>query len=241
MKEGVSISIILPTYNERENLPIIVYLIDRELVQARIDYEIIVVDDNSPDGTQEVCHQLMGLYDTVRLYPREGKLGLGTAYLHGLQYVKGEYVVLMDADLSHHPKYIPQMYEKMEDTKCDLVSGTRYRNAPGAGVYGWDLQRKVVSRGANYLAEILLGLSVTDLTGSFRLYKKEILQQLVSNVKSKGYVFQMEMIFRASQSKYHIEEVPIAFVDRIYGQSKLGAMEVITYASGLLQFFMEAQ
>jgi len=142
----------------------------------------------------------------------------------------------MDADLSHHPKFIPQMIALQEAQNYDLVSGTRYRGTE-AGVYGWDLKRKIISRGANYLTQILLRPNASDLTGSFRLYKKDVLDALVKSCVSKGYVFQMEMIVRARQHGFSIGEVPITFVDRIYGESKISGSEIFQFAKGLLNLF----
>uniref|UniRef100_A0A1I8GX40 Dolichol-phosphate mannosyltransferase subunit 1 n=1 Tax=Macrostomum lignano TaxID=282301 RepID=A0A1I8GX40_9PLAT len=224
-------SIILPTYNERDNLPLLVWMIDKYLGAANIQYEIVIVDDGSPDGTQEAAKQLAKIYSEDRI------LGLGTAYLHGLKHAKGDHVILMDADLSHHPKFIPQMVAKMRSGSFDIVTGSRYEGE-GCGVYGWDLRRKVISRGANFLAQLLLRPGVSDLTGSFRLYKREVLQRLVDSCTSKGYVFQMEMMVRARHLGYSIGEVPITFVDRMfYGDSKLGGSEIVQYLKGLLTLF----
>ena len=136
-------SVILPTYNERENLPIIYYLIDKVFVEAKISYEVVIVDDSSPDNTLEVAEAIRDSYgeNHVKIVSRKGKLGLGTAYIAGLKAAKGDRVILMDADLSHHPKFIPQMIQLMDKTKVEIVTGTRY--APGGGVYGWDMKRKL--------------------------------------------------------------------------------------------------
>nr|XP_033770883.1 dolichol-phosphate mannosyltransferase subunit 1 [Geotrypetes seraphini] len=230
-------SVLLPTYNERENLPIIVWLLIKYLGESEYNYEIIIIDDGSPDGTLEVAKQLQNIYgkDTILLRPREKKLGLGTAYVHGMQHATGNFIVIMDADLSHHPKFIPEFIRKQKEGNFDIVSGTRYKG--NGGVYGWDLKRKIISRGANFLTQILLRPGASDLTGSFRLYKKDVLQKLVEKCVSKGYVFQMEMIVRARQLNYSIGEVPISFVDRVYGESKLGGSEIISFAKGLLTLF----
>ncbi|GAB4818235.1 hypothetical protein N2152v2_005281 [Parachlorella kessleri] len=202
-----------------------------------VEYEIVIVDDNSPDGTQDIVRQLQKLYgeDRILLRPRPGKLGLGTAYVHGLQFVTGDFVILMDADLSHHPKYIPAMIKKQQQTNCDIVTGTRYKH--GGGVYGWTFKRKLTSRGANFLAQTLLQPGVSDLTGSFRLFRKPVLEHLMRLVKSKGYAFQMEVVVRARQLGYTVEEVPIVFVDRIFGKSKLGGAEIALYLKGLFNLF----
>merc|ERR1711990_146469 len=204
---------------------------------ADLDFEIIVIDDGSPDGTLEAGKQLEKIYGAERivLRPRAKKLGLGTAYIHGIKFATGEFIIIMDADLSHHPKFIPQMIDKQIEGDFDVVSGTRYTGT--GGVYGWDLKRKFISRTANYVAQILLRPGASDLTGSFRLYKKDILQKLVNSCISKGYVFQMEMIVRARQLRYSVGEVPITFVDRVYGESKLGGNEIFGYIKGLLYLF----
>ncbi|KAH3660048.1 hypothetical protein OGAPHI_007253 [Ogataea philodendri] len=230
-------SVILPTYNERRNLPIITYLLAKHLEKAGLSWEIIIVDDASPDGTQDVAKQLIQVYgkEHIQLRPREGKLGLGTAYIHGLQYATGNFVVIMDADFSHHPSAIPEFIKKQKEKDYDIVTGTRY--AGDGGVYGWDLKRKLISRGANFLATVVLRPHVSDLTGSFRLYKKDVLAQIIGATKSKGYVFQMEMMVRARAFGFTIAEVPISFVDRVYGESKLGGDEIIGYLKGVWTLF----
>lgn len=230
-------SVLLPTYNEKENLPIIVYLITKFMDEANYSYEIIVIDDGSPDGTLNAAKQLQSIYgaDKIVLKPRKKKLGLGTAYMHGLKYATGNFIIIMDADLSHHPKFIPEMIKLQKAQKLDVVTGTRYVGT--GGVYGWDFKRKLVSRGANFLTQLLLRPGVSDLTGSFRLYKKEVLETLVSSCVSKGYVFQMEMVIRARQYNFTIGEVPISFVDRVYGESKLGGTEIFQFVKALLYLF----
>ncbi|XP_026188413.1 dolichol-phosphate mannosyltransferase subunit 1 [Mastacembelus armatus] len=234
---GDKYSVLLPTYNERENLPLIVWLLVKYFGESGYNYEIIVIDDGSPDGTLEVGEQLQKIYgkDKILLRPREKKLGLGTAYIHGMKHATGNFIIIMDADLSHHPKFIPEFIEKQKEGNYDLVSGTRYSG--NGGVYGWDLRRKLISRGANFLTQVLLRPGASDLTGSFRLYKKKVLESLVERCVSKGYVFQMEMIVRARQLKYTVGEVPISFVDRVYGESKLGGNEIVSFVKGLLTLF----
>ena len=200
--------------------------------------EIVIVDDNSPDGTQDVVAQLQKIYPgKIKLHARPGKLGLGSAYIDGLGQCTWEFVILMDADLSHHPKVIPEFIKKQRETGADIVTGTRY--AQNGGVYGWDLNRKLTSRVANFLAGTLLAPQASDLTGSFRLYKKNVLERCLKSVKSRGYVFQMEIIVRAQYFGYSIEEVPITFVDRIFGESKLGAGEILAYLQGLVDIFLD--
>jgi len=230
-------SILLPTYNEVENLPIIIWLLVKHMNDSGYPYEIIIIDDGSPDGTLEAALQLQKIYsdDKIVLRPREKKLGLGTAYIHGIKHATGNFIIIMDADLSHHPKFIKEFIEKQKGNNYDIVTGTRYVGT--GGVHGWDFKRKLISRGANLLTQILLRPAVSDLTGSFRLYKKDVLEKLIKSCVSKGYVFQMEMIIRARQKNYTIAEVPISFVDRVYGESKLGGSEIFQFAKSLLYLF----
>ncbi|KDQ17591.1 glycosyltransferase family 2 protein [Botryobasidium botryosum FD-172 SS1] len=243
-------SVIVPTYNERKNLPIIVWLLEKTFRENSLAWEIIIVDDASPDGTQEVARQLQGIYgeDKIILKPRAGKLGLGTAYIHGLNFCTGDFVIIMDADFSHHPKFIPQFIQLQQAHDLDIVTGTRYRNSatprlpsglttPG-GVHGWDVKRKLVSRGANFLADTVLNPGVSDLTGSFRLYRLPVLRHIITLTQSRGYVFQMEMMVRARALGYTVGEIPITFVDRIFGESKLGADEIVGYAKGVWALFV---
>ena len=143
----------------------------------------------------------------------------------------------MDADFSHHPKFIPEMIHVQAEKDYDIVTGTRY-SGEAAGVYGWDLKRKFVSRGANLFADTLLRPGVSDLTGSFRLYKKDVLEKVIAKVQSKGYVFQMELMVLAKSMGYTVAEVPITFVDRVYGESKLGGDEIVQYAKGVFSLWM---
>jgi len=235
-------SVLLPTYNESENLPLIVALLERTFVQAGLGdrFQVVVVEDSSPDGTYEVALELQRTIGAkwLQILKRAGKLGLGSAYIDGLKLCTGDFVILMDADLSHHPKFIPQMIALQQAQDLDVVSGTRYR--AGGGVHGWDLKRKLISRVANFLATTMLNPRASDLTGSFRLYRKSVLQAVMPRVKSRGYVFQMEVIVRCRQIPgLTIGEVPITFVDRVYGESKMGASEITQYIKGLWNLFLE--
>lgn len=207
------------------------------LLNSKLDWEVIIVDDASPDGTLDRAKELRTSFgpDHIVLKPRAGKLGLGTAYVHGLQFASGNFVIIMDADFSHHPKFIPQFIEIQRKSECDIVTGTRYRSSNNmiGGVYGWDLKRKMTSVGANVIADFMLRPGVSDLTGSFRLYKREALIKVIETTASKGYTFQMEMMVRAKAMGLKVEECPITFVDRLYGESKLGGEEILEYLKGV--------
>ncbi len=239
---GMSVSVLLPTYNERENLPIIVWMLVQAFGASKLvrEWEVIIIDDNSPDGTGRVAEALQRIYTPAHivLAPRAGKLGLGSAYVHGLKVAKGDFIFIMDADLSHHPKFIDDFIRKQAEGDADVVTSSRYM--AGGGVYGWDLRRKLTSRGANFLATAMLWPAVSDLTGSYRLYKRDALDKLVRFCVTRGYTFQMEMIVRARQHRMKMAEVPITFVDRVYGESKLGVGEIAGYLSGLWTLFTTA-
>jgi dolichol-phosphate mannosyltransferase len=214
-------------------------MLNQSFEENKIEFEVIVVEDNSPDGTLMIAQQLQKIFGEAKLkiLSRPGKMGLGSAYIDGLAKCSGDFVFLMDADMSHHPKHIPQFIKKQLETNCDIVTGTRY--AEGGGIAGWDLRRILTSRGANLIANILLNPDISDLTGSFRLYKKEVLVELMKSVKGRAYVFQMEIIIRAKQKGFSIQEMPIVFVDRLYGESKLGATEIVSYLKGLWNLFLD--
>ncbi|NWZ74078.1 DPM1 mannosyltransferase, partial [Acrocephalus arundinaceus] len=199
------VSVLLPTYNERDNLPLVVWLLARTLSDSGIDFEIIIIDDGSPDGTQEVARELEKIYGSDKIVRQLFLFPSGTAYIHGMKYATGNFIVIMDADLSHHVRLHFMWVHSQKEGNFDIVSGTRYKG--NGGVYGWDLKRKLISRGANFLTQVLLRPGASDLTGSFRLYRKEVLQKLMEKCVSKGYVFQMEMIVRARQLGFTIGEV----------------------------------
>lgn len=141
----------------------------------------------------------------------------------------------LTADFSHHPKFIPQMIERQKSADYDIVTGTRY--APGGGVHGWDLKRRMTSKGANILADTLLRPGVSDLTGSFRLYKRNVLEKLFETTDVRGFSMQMALAVTAKAMGYSIAEVPITFVDRVYGDSKLGGEEIVEYAKGVFSLW----
>ncbi|ORM41609.1 putative dolichol-phosphate mannosyltransferase [Babesia sp. Xinjiang] len=232
------ISVILATYNEKDNLPYIIYMLLDVLRTQDVDYEILLVDDNSPDGTADVYAHLQALYPSAPLKAllRRNKMGLGSAYMDGLRYTRYDFILILDADLSHHPKYIEQMIKLQRTGNYDIVSGTRY--APGGGASGWSLKRIIFSNTANILARLLLRPILSDLTGSFRLYRRTLFETVLRDIESKGYTFQMEIALRAEkQLNARIAEVPIIFLERIYGSSKLGLMEIFGFLKGLFRMF----
>ena len=215
MKKGL---VVIPTYNEAENIE---KLIDRILFQGIKNLDMLIVDDNSPDGTAEIVEEISSHEPNVFLLKRAAKQGLGTAYVTGFKYAIEhgyEYIFEMDADFSHDPDEIPAFLEKME--KYDLVIGSRY--IAGVNVVNWPLSRLILSLGANKYTEIITGLPIKDCTGGYKCFRREVLERIdLDNVSSDGYSFQIEMNFKAWKLGFRIHEIPIVFVDRIAGTSKM--------------------
>ncbi len=206
----------LPTYNERENLePMLRALGDK-------DVRVLVIDDNSPDGTGELADRLATELGYVEVLHRERKEGLGPAYLAGFRHALAdgaELVLEMDCDFSHDPNAVPRLIAAVE-SGADLALGSRY--VPGGGVRNWGLLRRVISAGGSFYARVVLGVKVRDLTGGFKCYRRIVLETIdLDSVDSKGYAFQIETTYRALRAGFKVVEVPITFADREVGGSKM--------------------
>jgi dolichol-phosphate mannosyltransferase len=210
--------IVTPTYNERENLPRFVEAVRSAYPEA----DLLVVDDNSPDGTGALADEIAARDPQVRVMHRAGKLGLGTAYTEAFRKGLGDgydRFFEMDADLSHDPKYLPEFVAAL-DGGADLVIGSR--NIPGGGVEGWGVGRHFISKGGSLYARTILGLRTRDLTSGFKAFTRRALEAIdFETVRSNGYSFQIEMTYRAARKGMRIVEVPIVFVDRTLGRSKM--------------------
>jgi dolichol-phosphate mannosyltransferase len=217
----VKVTVCLPTYNERENLERMV----RRLGEHGV--HVLVIDDNSPDGTGEIADRLAAELDYVSVLHRERKEGLGPAYLAGFQraLVDGSDLILeMDCDFSHNPDDVPRLIAATGE--ADLALGSRY--VRGGGTANWGLVRRFVSRAGCVYAQVLLGLGVRDLTGGFKCYRREVLEALpLGEIHSKGYAFQIETTYRAVRKGFTVREVPIVFVDRVEGGSKMSGIIVL--------------
>ena len=209
--------IISPTYNERKNIKQLVDMV----IGENPEMHLLIVDDNSPDGTGDKVKKLQTKYKNLYLETRPKKLGLGTAYIFGFKWAlekKYENIIQMDADLSHNPKDLPRMIDKLQ--KYDLIIGSRYIN--GISVVNWPLRRLMLSYGANAYSRVITGMPIMDGTGGFKAWKSSVLSSIdLDSVKSQGYSFQIEMNFRAWVKKFNIKEIPIIFSDRTIGQSKM--------------------
>lgn len=211
------ILVIVPTYNEAKNLPQIV----PEILKQDPRLEVLVVDDNSPDGTGDLADRMAQTKTRVHVLHRQAKEGLGRAYLAGFQWgLEQGYQAMfeMDADFSHDPAFLPRFLVAIED--ADLVLGSRY--ATGVNVINWPISRLLLSLGANLYARWITGLPLSDSTGGFKCFRREVLAAIdFSKVRSNGYAFQIEMSFRAWKKGFRLKEIPIIFHDRVEGQSKM--------------------
>lgn len=212
--------IISPTYNERKNVPNLV----EKLFSIDPDFHVLIIDDNSPDGTGDLVESMQAQFPNLHLARRAKKAGLGTAYCFGFKWALDrdyEVIVQIDADLSHDPNEIPIMIGLLKDN--DFVIGSRY--CDGISVVRWPLRRLALSYGANLYTRIITGMPIKDGTGGFKVWRREVLEAInLDQVRSQGYSFQIEMNFRAWMKGYRVIEHPIIFIDRTIGESKMSKM-----------------
>lgn len=225
MRNGALIC--MPTYNERDNLP----NITAAVLEAAPDVHILVIDDNSPDGTGALADELAAAEPRLHVLHRKQKQGLGPAYIAGFRWALERdyaYIFEMDADFSHQPKYLPGMLAALRD--ADVVVGSRY--VKGGGTQDWGLVRRLISRGGGLYARTILGVKIQDLTAGFVGWRAEVLEAIdLSTIEASGYVFQIEMKYRAHQHGFRVVELPITFPDRTVGTSKMNtsiALEAVT-------------
>ncbi len=209
--------VIIPTFNEMENIPKLI----PEVLSKDEGIEILVVDDNSPDGTAAYIEKLMQSTNKIHLIKRDYKMGLGTAYLTGFKYAleySFDYIFEMDADFSHDPKEIVNFLNEIKN--YDLVLGSRYIS--GVNVVNWPMRRLILSYSANIYTKIITGLHINDATGGYKCFRRKVLEAIdLDKIKSNGYAFQIEVTFKAWKKGFKIKEIPITFVDRVKGTSKM--------------------
>jgi dolichol-phosphate mannosyltransferase len=215
--------LILPTYNEAENIERIVAAALPQLAATGLEHRILVVDDGSPDGTGAIADRLATEHAAVEVLHRTSKDGIGPAYLAGFRHALAggaDLLMEMDSDFSHDPADIPRLVAAAD--RAELVLGSRY--VPGGGVTDWGLLRRLISRGGSLYARLLLGIPVNDLTGGFKCFRRTVLETIdLSGVGTNGYGFQIEVTYRAVKAGFRVEEVPIVFRDRRAGTSKMSA------------------
>jgi dolichol-phosphate mannosyltransferase len=208
----------IPTYNEAENIE----PITQAVLKAEPRVDILIVDDNSPDGTGQIADTLAAREPRIRVLHREKKEGLGRAYLAAFRWALAEgytYIIEMDADFSHDPRYLPQFVDAAE-AGADLVLGSRY--VTGGGTVNWGVGRQLISKGGSLYARTILGVGVSDLTGGFKCFHRRVLEGIgLDQVQSTGYAFQIELTYRTLKKGFTVREVPIVFEDRRVGQSKM--------------------
>jgi dolichol-phosphate mannosyltransferase len=221
---NAAVWLVIPTYNEAENVRPIVLAASRELERVVPgDHRILIVDDNSPDGTGAIADALAAEHDWVEVLHRPAKSGLGQAYRAGFtRALEGgaRLLIEMDADFSHDPRYLPELLAAAEH--ADLVLGSRY--VPGGGVRDWGFVRRMISRGGGLYARVILGVGIQDLTGGFKCMRREVLEAIdLPSLRAEGYVFQIEVTYRAILAGFTVREIPIVFSDRTVGTSKMSS------------------
>jgi len=227
----MNISIVIPTYNERETLPSLIEKLTNEVKRITEKFSIIIMDDASPDGTGQIAKDLNNKYQNITVIERHSKLGLGSAYKQGfriaLDRFNPDYVVQMDADHSHDPKEISLMAEKIKDHDYVIAS----RHLPGSSVVGWSVSRKLLHTVAGKFAKGCAKLEITDPTSGFRMFKKNVLKAVnFSEIKSEGFAFQVELLCYLRRKGLHGIEIPTRFVNRNLGKSKMGFGETIQFS-----------
>ena len=210
--------VIIPTYNEKENIKTVI----EKLENLNIDLDILIIDDNSPDGTPAIIKELQKSHKNIFMIERPGKMGLGTAYVKGFRWAldKGyQYILEMDADLSHNPEDVPHLIDACKKG-ADLVIGSRY--CDGVNVINWPIKRLLLSYGANLYTRIITRMPVKDATAGYKCFNRKVLESIdLDRIKSSGYSFQIEMNFRAWKKGFSISEVSIIFIERSEGHSKM--------------------
>jgi dolichol-phosphate mannosyltransferase len=222
-----TIWICLPTYNEAENLERMVRALGDQRAEHGLDLTVLVIDDSSPDGTGAIADRLAEELDWVQVLHRTAKDGLGRAYLAGFQVALdggADLVMEMDCDFSHDPKDVQRLVAASAD--ADLVIGSR--NVPGGGVEGWPWYRQLISRGGSFYARTILQMPVRDMTAGFKLFRREVLETLdLDGIEASGYMFQVELKYRTVRAGFRVHEVPVTFVDREFGESKMNSRIVL--------------
>jgi dolichol-phosphate mannosyltransferase len=215
--------VVIPTYNERENLDPLL----RQVFAQGLPIEVLIIDDNSPDGTGAMADELAAADPRVHVMHRAGKMGLGSAYVAGFRYaLERDYdaVFEMDADFSHNPDSLPEFLRELET--ADLVVGSRYLH--GVTVVNWPLKRLILSYGANVYSRVITGIPIKDLTGGFKCFRRRVLETIdLDAIDAKGYAFQIETTYRVRRAGFRVVEIPIAFTDREHGTSKMNGAIVV--------------
>lgn len=233
---GSEVGVILPTYREAENISKLI----EDIENLKMDTSILVIDDSSPDETAELVQDKQKKYSNIILHVRPRKTGLGTAITDGFKIFltaqePPKYVFTMDADYSHNPQDIPQLLATMKECDCGIVIGSRY--IKGGRIAGWPFSRKIISKTANFIARVSLGLKLKDCTSGYRCYSTSFLKEAIGNLHSHTYEIQIETVRQAALRNFNVKEIPILFVNRKRGKSKLSWAEIKSYLSYTIRAF----
>lgn len=224
MDKKIRTVVVIPTYNEAQNIESLVF----QILHFHPQFDILIVDDNSPDDTGRIAEELSKRSNKIRVLHQARKVGLGRAYIEGFKYILlqeplYERIIQMDADFSHHPKYLGDLLKATQNS--DLSLGSRY--IVNGKIVNWGIVRRLISYCANLYVRFFLGSRVKDWTGGFRCFKREVLDSIeLGTIKSKGYLFQIEVLYRCLCHDYNVTEIPISFVERKKGRTKLGCYEI---------------
>lgn len=226
----MKLAIVIPTYNERETLPTLIQVLIREIKKITEKFFIIVLDDASPDGTGEIADQISKKYGNITVIHRKSKLGIGSAYKEGfkivLEYFDPDLIIQMDADFSHDPKEINRLVQGIQGYDVAIAS----RHVPGSSIIGWSLYRKLLHSIACSLASVCGDMKISDPTSGYRIFKKNVLNSIdFSEIRSEGFAFQIELLYKLNTIGFKIIELPTKFVNRKEGKSKMGFSETIQF------------
>ena len=226
--------VLIPTYNEKENVQDMIH----RVMSYDVGFDLLIIDDNSPDGTSEIVTELIKIYpNRLFLEKRENKLGLGTAYIHGFKWAiqkKYDYIIEMDADFSHNPKDLVRLYDKCVQEGADVSIGSRYSN--GVNVVNWPMKRVLLSYFASKYVRFVTGMPFNDTTAGFVCYNRKVLEKIqLDKIKFVGYAFQIEMKFKAWKHGFNIQEVSVIFTDRTLGESKMSKTIITEAIFGIIK------
>ena len=227
---GVDVSIITPVYNERDNLRKFIPQVEEVLSDTPYNFEIVIVDDNSPDGSGGVAQKLAEEYENIKILHRPKKMGLGTAYKEGYKLTEGRLIVSIDSDLSHDPEILPHMIEETET--ADIVIGSRF--VKGGGIEGRSMWRDLLSTFANYFIRAITGQNIKDWTSGLRVYRREVWETTMPSVECMKWDFQFESLYKALFDRFKVKEIPITFHERLDGHSKFSITEAFYF---IISFF----
>lgn len=234
---GEVVSVMTPVYNEKDNLPLLVNSLEETFLENSLDLELIIIDDNSPDGSGKIAEELAEKYGNIKVLHRKEKMGLGTAYKDGFALTSGDLVATIDCDLSHEPEELPRLIQAMREN--DIVIGSRL--VKGGQIVGRNMWRDFLSYTANGFIRLITGYKMNDWTSGYRVYRRHVLEKVFPQVECMKWDFQFDVLYVSLLSGYKVEEMPITFKDRGGGKSKFSLKEALTFMSSVLKILFNKQ